>query len=323
VRSDTVFFAILLTGMIACHRDNPSPMSPTATGDAPALTVTIRSARPPHQVIPQARLSIEGLGVYDANASGVITLPEMDSKQVIQVVAEGYVSPFTIMLWQTIEGTLYLLPDDGDMSWSWLYEAYYKSKEDGSLWRPEPGVVDIEAAAEIYEDTRVLRALEWGIGTVNQAQPNISYVLSGAGSTVRLYRDPDDPIFDEPGYEHAWAVAFVHLDAGVVVGGRIVFRFLIQSELTERHIPRAMAHELAHLTALNGHPPGGIMAHWDIVDDFSPLEKLAMYMAFLRPPGTRPPDNAAGALTHSSGPSGPGFLTAAPSGELAVCVLDF
>jgi hypothetical protein len=305
--------------MGACHHDDPGLTGPIIDHTIPALV--IRSARPPHDPVPGATVSIDGIGTFVTDTDGTVILPDVDARQVLSIVADGFVEPHVTMLYQALEGTVYLLPDDHDLPWPWLYEAYYASNEHACLWRPEPGIVHVEASREIQDDSFLRNALEWGIGTVNEAQPYVSYVLTDTAGAVRVYRNPDDPIFRESGYEGAWAVAFQHRSGGTVIGGRIVFKFFVRDAVTQAHLHQAMAHELAHLTALNGHAPGGLMTNWDVHEDFSQNEKLAMRMAFLRPAGTRPPDNAAGALIHSSGPTSPGLKASGGVEEVVVCVV--
>ena len=311
-------FCVAASWYIGCGGAS-SPTAPVSPDSAATQeTYVVRSARPPFGVVPGVSVSVPGLGVVTSDASGTVTVSPGSGEDTLEFSAAGYVSPYRVTRAQLADGIVHLLPDDAGMPWAWLFEGWYASKPDGYLWRPASGVAGVAVSDEMLKDAIVYTALERGVSVINRAQSSVTYVVDDGGA-IRMYRDSGDPIFDEPGYENAWAVAWVHISGGTVVGGRIVFKFWSLDENQQHLLPSVVAHELAHLTGLYGHPPGGVMK--ELAADFSPQEKLALLMAFLRPPGTRPPDDAAGGTIHRSGPAVPGLTSTGASGEFQLCVL--
>jgi hypothetical protein len=309
--------AMMLT--CSCRADS---IGPVPVGGV--LEITVREALQPHEPIAGADVTMPDLSVLTSGTDGVVLLPLLAQGEVLEVMSSGHVNPHRLLVGQTgPSGAIYLLPNDARMSQQWLMEAYYASNSQYWLWRPEPGILTVETSDEARGTQHVFQALEWGMGTINRAQDKVSYQLVHRDETgdVQVYRDPDDPVFLEPGLEQAWAVAILKSERGVVTGGRIVFKFFTDenNSATFDYLGQAMAHEFAHLTSIIGHPSGGIMEMAERLHDFSDKEKWAMAMAFLRPPGNRPPDNSAdapvqGVQSHSR-PQGD------ESEEVLVCVL--
>ncbi len=295
--------------------------SPTVPSDGPvSFTLTIRAARLPQDPIVGAIVATDDSREYNTDGEGIVSLSLTDVGRRLRVTAHGYTGPSTIIFRPNGQGmTHYLLPDDAEMPYSWLKEAFYRSDDGQWLWRPMPGRLDVELSNEGRADSRVSDALAWGSDTLNNAQRQVSFNVVGAGQTgaVKIYRDPSDPVFRTAGYENVWAFTAITTSGPVVVGARIVWKFFLDypnSALPE-HIGKAMGHELGHVIGIQGHPCcGGIMNSPLVLQDFSQQEKEAFGYLFLRPPGTRPPDNLAAAPQMSASSRG-------ERREMLVCVL--
>jgi len=296
-------FAVLFVALClsACGGgDSPSP-TPTDTGP---FTLTVRAARVPQGPVVSAFVETQDHRVFTTDGNGAVVLSGSDVGKTLSITAQGYTGP-SVIVFRPVgqEMTHYLLPDDAIMPYTWIKEAFYASQDDGWLWRPMPGHMSVELSAEGWSDSRVSAALLWGSTTINNAQNHVSFdvVPAGQSGAVKVYSDPADPVFQLPGYENAVAVAYVTVNGSAVVGARIVWkRFLvgeINVELQLESISNVMAHELAHVTGIVGHPCcGGLMAGApSILTDFSRQEKDALGYLFMRPNATRPPDNMSAA----------------------------
>lgn len=312
-----MFAAVLVAlSLSACGKGN-STTAPD--GEASSYTLTIRAARLPQGSVAGAAVSSEDFRVFHADGNGIVSLGAADVGMKLHITASGYTGPSTI-IFRPIgrRMTHYLLPDDAAMSYSWIKTAFYRDDDHQQLWHPMPGRMDAALSDEGWSDHRVSDALAWGSRTINNAQSYISFhvVEAGQAGMVRMYCDAADPIFQKDGYRDAWAVTFLTVQGPVVVGARIVWSVFIDdtNSAMPEHIGKAMAHELGHVIGIEGHPCCGIMGSPLPLQDFSDQEKEAFNYLFLRPPGTRPPDNLAAAPQ----------MTASTRGErreIAVCVI--
>ncbi len=326
-------FAVVLVALYlsACGGGGDSPT--TAPGnDTGPFTLTIRAARSPQGPVIGAAVTMEDYRVFTADGNGAVLFPGSDAGKTVRVTAQGYTGPSVIVL-RPVEQkmTHYLLPDDAVMPFSFINEAFYVSRDDVRVLRPMPGRLDVELSAEAWSDPRVSNALAWGAAIVNNAQNHVSFHVVPAGQTgvVKMYSDPADPIFQTPGLENAWAVVFFIRNAQfpyVVVGARIVWRVFLDdtNHGLEGSIGVAMAHELGHVVGIVGHPccagimngegsPGSLP-----VMDFSQREKEAFGYLFMRPQGTRSPDNLAAAPQISAYTA---YAQGEQEKEVQVCVL--
>ena len=294
--------------------------SPTAPSDGVvAYTLTIRAARPPQGPIAGATVVTDDSRVYNTDGNGAVSLEATDVGRRLRVTAQGHTGPSIIVFRPNGQGmTHYLLPDDAEMPYSWLKEAFYGSNDNQQIWRPMPGRLDVGLSDEGRADPRVSDALAWGANTLNNAQRQVSFNVVEAGQigTVRMYRDPSDPVFRRAGFENVWAFTAITTRGPIVIGARIVWKFFLVSpnSALPEHIGKAMAHELSHVIGIRGHPCCGIMGSPLVLQDFSHQEKEAFNYLFLRPPGTRSPDNLASAPQLSASAQG-------ERRETLVCVL--
>jgi hypothetical protein len=206
----------------------------------------------------------------------------------------GFVTPTVLGVKDAT--TVGLWPDDAAMPYAWIHAAVFSN---GTMRRPREGAMSVELSEDGRNDAYAWPAYEWALESINRAQTRVRFTAGGAGSALRIYTDPNDSIWLQPGYEHAWAVAHATIQDEYMVGGRIVFRFWTDrgNPATSARIRYAMGHELGHIYGL-GHPDGGIMGGGD---DFSGREREMMSLMFLRPSGLRSPDNATGLAAASSG----------------------
>ena len=316
-------FAILFVALClsACGGESDSPAATTPTGP---VTLTIRAARAPQDPVVSAAVTMEDYRVFTTDGNGAVVLSASDAGKKLSITAQGYTGP-SIIVFRPVEQkmTHYLLPDDAIMPFTFIKEAFYASRDDLSLLRPNPGRLSVELSAEGWSDSRVSDALAWGSTTINNAQSHVSFDVVSAGQTgfVKMYRNPADPIFQTPGYENAWAVTFVIFMGSDIVGARIVWRIFLDGGGSNwpEYIGNAMAHELAHVAGFLGHPCCGIMKYTSSgpLADFSRQEKDALDYLFLRPQGTRPPDNMS---TASVAMQISGYAQSGQT-EVQVCVL--
>lgn len=294
-----MFVAVLVAlSMGACGQKSVLPTAPGSGSDS--YTLTIRAARTPQGSVAGATVTTEDSRVFHSDGNGTVPLSAADVGMKMHITAGGYTGPSVIVFRPAEQGmTHYLLPDDAMMPYAWIWEAFYGKDNAQWLWRPMPGSLSVELSGEGWSDPRVSNALMWGSRTINNAQGNARFDVMPAGQTgvVRMYRDSADPIFQKDGYRDAWAVTFLTVQGPVVVGARIVWKVFIDdaNSAMPEHIGKAMAHELGHVMGIVGHPCCGIMGSPLPLQDFSEQEKAAFNYLFLRPPGTRPPDDLAAA----------------------------
>ncbi|MCR4330665.1 MAG: hypothetical protein NUV49_02170 [Patescibacteria group bacterium] len=314
-------FAILFVALClsACGGGGDSPAATTPNTDP--VTLTIRAARLPQDPVISALVTTEDYRVFTTDGNGAVVLSASDVGKKLSITAQGYTGP-SIIVFRPVEQkmTHYLLPDDVIMPFTFIKEAFYANRDNQPLWRPAPGHLSVELSAEGWSDSRVSDALAWGIATINNAQKHVSFDVVPAGQTgvVKMYHDPADPIFQTPGYENVWAVTFITINGSVVVGARIVWRIFLDGGGSNwpEYIGNAMAHELAHVAGIRGHPCCGIMNNSSgPVVDFSRQEKDTLGYLFLRPQGTRAPDNMAVAPQQVSAYAQSGQT------EVQICVL--
>lgn len=293
---------------------------PTASGGGTdSYTLTIRAARVPQGPVVGATVTTVDSRVFHADGNGTVSLGVADAGMEMRITATGYTGPSVIVFRPAGQGmTHYLLPDDAMMPYAWIWEAFYGKDNAQWLWRPITGQLDVELSGEGWSDSRVSAALASGSRTINNAQGNVRFDVLPAGETgaVKMYHDSTDPIFQKDGYRDAWAVTFLTVQGPVVIGARIVWKVFIDdaNSAMPEHIGKAMAHELGHVTGIVGHPCCGIMGSPLPLTDFSEQEKDAFSYLFLRPPGTRPPDDLTAAPQIASAARG-------ERREIVVCVL--
>jgi len=316
-------FAVVLVALYlsACGGGGDSPTT-APSSDAGSFTLTIRAARLPQDPVIGATVVTEDSRVFTTDGNGTVPLNASDSGKILRVTAQGYTGP-SIIVFRPVgqEMTHYLLPDDAIMPFTWIKDAFYRNQDEQGLWRPMPGRLDVELSAEGWSDSRVSAALAWGSTTINNAQNHVSFrvVPAGQSGVVKMYSDPANPIFQTPGFENAWAVTRVTISggSGVIIGAHIIWRVFLDdanSSMPE-HIGKAMAHELAHVAGIMGHPCCGIMNSPLPLTDFSQQEKEAFGYLFLRPQKTRPPDNMSATSQMSA------YYTQVEQSEVQVCVL--
>ena len=312
--------ALVALSLSACGKKGVLPTAPdSGSGSYTSYTLTIRAARSPKGKIAGATVVTDDSRSFATDSSGVVPLSASDVGRTVYITANGYTGPSIIIFRPIGQGmTHYLLPDDAMMPYAWIRTAFYGDSDAQWLWRPMPGRLDVELSGEGWADHRISEALAWGSRITNSAQHHVIFnvVPAGQTGTVKMYADSNDPIFSAPGYENAWAVTFLTVRGPVVVGARIVWKVFLDdaNSAMPEHIGKAMAHELGHVTGIEGHPCCGIMGSADPLLDFSQQEKDAFDYLFLRPPGTRPPDNLAAAPQMAASSGG-------RRQEVVVCVL--
>lgn len=270
-------FALILMSVACGGSKGPSMVGPTEPAPSQVSLVSLRDGSP--------------LGIFSYPGIGPATM-----------TVPGFL-PRTV---GTVGATESLWPADDRMPESYTFEALYAKNPNGRLFRPEAGSLTVEPSLELQNGSREYAALQWAINTINAVYTDgrFRYVLvpAGSGGQVHMYRDPADVVWSAPGMENAGAYTSqsVATSSGFVTGGRIVFRDF--DVFFSVHLQRAMAHELAHMAGMYGHPPTltlpGLMNSWDGMD-FSPEEKNILRWVFSRSPNTGWPDDS----THVLGTS--------------------
>lgn len=196
-----------------------------------------------------------------------------------------------------------LWPADHLLPEWFTYEGLHGSTTAIPITRPLPGVMTVEPSKDLVADRPALEALTAAIDRINavyyQREFQFRLVPPGSGGQVYVHRDPLDPVWRLPGYEHAGALAYWTIDeASVIRGGRILF-YDFENVFFGGHLQKAMTHELVHITGVRGHPKGipgvsedGIMSSPAEHQDITAPEEDLMRWALRRKPGTRWPDDS-------------------------------
>lgn len=288
----TLTAAVVLA--IGCHGrdDSPTAASGPPTGASGRLIVeSLRTAQPISGAVAQTALGSK----LATDAAGIVALPQTSVGGVVSVEAANHYGPYRFVYAPGM--TLRLLPADTQMPASWVKEALFGSNDFSWMWRPEPGTMSVVVSDQLRNDAFAWQGIVDGVDLLNRSHRHIRMVLAASSAsgdrTVNIRLNPA-----APGY--AATLIAVIPGTATTIGGDIEFSVIrlpnMHAELQRRHLVRAVAHELAHVAGINGHPPaiagvngGGIMWGPEPVQEFSQAETDIMDWQYTLPPGTRPP----------------------------------
>jgi hypothetical protein len=227
------------------------------------------------------------------DAAGEVTAP---SGSIVEVTATGMFGPRRVRAEEGLRD--WLLPDDAQMPAWWIKQALYSANDFSWLWRPLPGAFLVVPTSEVYADSFAMDAIREGIDIINSVHRHLSFVLGAPGQQGSRVVD----IKLNPAVS-AYAVTLTKASGATTVGALIEFSVFRLSgfsrTMQERHATRAVAHELAHVAGLSGHPSpisgvysNGMMWGSEPVLEFVQPEADILNWLFLREPGTRPPDDS-------------------------------
>jgi len=291
-----VFGRTSLTAAIAlavgCHGRNDSPTAASATGAQGKLSVeSLRTSGP----IVGATVKTTLGASFTTDGEGSVVLPDTSVGRVVTIEAPLHYGPYRFTY--APDTKVRMLPADTGMPASWIKEALFASNDFQWMWRPEPGVMVVVPSAQLLNDEFSYEGLVEGIDILNRSHRHVRMVMKTEPAatdrviTIRV---------NEAARGFASTLISVTPGTATTIGATIEFSVVrlpnMHRALQRLHFIRAVAHELAHVAGINGHPPaiagvsnGGIMWGAEPVQDFSQPEKDIMDWEFTLPPGTRPP----------------------------------
>lgn len=304
VMKNLVLLVGLSLALAGCSGSNPA--GPTVMPDAPGSTLTVLSARIGTPIVGAS--VIIGADKLFTDAGGIVRISSANNGQVALVQAPACIDKRFPLVKTGM--TVWMVSNDARLPMAYTDAAIYGGGSYG-IFRPVSSVITLVPDGFMRQG-REWDALTFAAAAHNEVNARISrpdvrllpaMQIAEPGSTgpvsIKIYQDPNDPIFSQPGYENAGAVTFRITDGYKVVGGRIVFRNT--SRFWGEHLKKAMMHEIGHIRGL-GHSPGGIMSSAAPITQFIPAEEESMLNLVLLPPGTRSPDDEtnadAGFLSH-------------------------
>lgn len=237
-------------------------------------------------------------------AGGEVTVPEGG---VVEVTAPGAFGPRRVRAASGMQD--WLLPDDSQMPAWWVRQALYGANDFSWLWRPLPGSFTIVPAPDVFADSFAMNALRQGADIINGVHRHLTFNVGTPGQTGRTV-----DIVLNTGIT-AFAETLIRATGATTTGARIQFSTFrlpgFNRTDQERHAVRAVAHELAHVAGLSGHPTPisgvysrGIMWGEGAPSEFAQPEADILNWLFHREPGTRPPDDSSSTPVISAQSSG-------------------
>jgi len=226
--------------------------------------------------------------------NGEVTAPEGG---VVSVTASGMFGPRRVRVASGL--TDWLLPDDAQMPAWWIKQALYGANDFSWLWRPLSGSMNIVPSQDVFGDSFAMDAIREGADIINGVHQYLTFVVGApgqrSGRVVDITLNPAASGF---------ATTLVKASGATTIGALIefsVFRLPGFNRADQvRHAVRAVAHELAHVAGLSGHPSpisgvysNGMMWGNVPVSAFARPEADILNWLFHREPGTRPPDDSA------------------------------
>ena len=275
-----------------------SKSGPTSPSGVPGGTGSVGSA----MIVDALRTGAPVAGAVVTTADGVqhATSPDgsvaVSNGGIVNITAPAQFGPRRIKAAAGIHD--WLLPDDSQMPGWWIKEALYGANDFQWLWRPLPGALLVVPAADVFADDFAMDAIRQGVGIINGVHRYVSYTVGVPGQTAsRIVQVTLNPSVN------AFAQTSIKATGATTIGALIEFSTFhldgFPRSLQQLHAIRAVAHELAHVSGLSGHPTpiagvytNGMMYGAVPVQEFAQPEADILNWMFFREPGTRPPDDS-------------------------------
>jgi hypothetical protein len=274
----------------ACHHGEKSPTSASTDRTSGLTVVSLRTGAP-----------IENAAVVDVlggrsvtDARGFAEVSATFNGAIITVTAPAFMGPYRFVYAPGMR--LSMIPSDAQMPESWLLDALYGGDGFQWLWRPEPGTIVVVPSPELLNDEFSYNGITAGIAIINARHRYIRFELksqSSAGDRVASF------VMNPAAGGYATTAIIARPGSATTIGATVEFSVKridgLPPDKQRLHFTRVVAHELAHVAGLSGHPRPiagiysmGMMWGAEPVQDFAEPEVDIMNWEFTLPPGTRP-----------------------------------
>jgi hypothetical protein len=214
---------------------------------------------------------------YTTGDDGIITLSTAAaSGATVDATAPGFLPRATTLRASTL--TLWQIPAGTDINFV-RQLAYLKTGLPEVLWRPAPGVLNLQLIGEIASDPAA-RSAHIQAAAMASALTGANVRIELGGSATGVFTVLINSANSEA------ATTFLSQTAGTIQTGRVEY-----ANLAAARSVRVIAHELGHILGF-GHAPTGLMCPSGCgADRFSPVEADVFASMLQRTPGTAPLDN--------------------------------
>ncbi|MDP2648014.1 MAG: hypothetical protein Q8P35_02130 [Candidatus Yanofskybacteria bacterium] len=268
-----ILLCLLAVMTVACGAESPTAPPASSNPQETAVPIAVFSLRN-GEPVPGAQVTV--------------------SAETVSIQTSGFLSRISPYQPGMNE---FLWPSDEQLPEWFTWEIVYDSGQ-RELYRPEPGLMAVIPEAFIWNEPKLLRAIQDGIDHINGADDHIEWQMvrsgTGADGEISIEINPEDPLFIE--YPGAGGLAIVTVRGNTIIRGRVLFR---SAEYGADWMTSATAHELGHIRGL-GHVRDPATVMGGSLHQFSDREREVMRYMMRRPPGTRWPDDTTGIASATS-----------------------